>query len=156
MHYFIFCTLIFLRNQGRLCHCFLSSKSERNINILIISMNSKWWTNNILFPAKVCFRHSCHFHVLCLFYPVNQLSQRRDVCTLINPQLSRCRWRCKFSGMKPRAPITRFHTFHTLLYSQFWAVIIIIIIIMIIIIRALSQDFMNAAPKSLSLSYDAS
>ena len=27
---------------------------------------------------------------------------------------------------------------------------------MIIIIRALSQDFMNAAPKSLSLSYDAS
>ena len=41
--------------------------------------------------------------------------------------------------------------FHTLLYSQFWAVIIIIIII---IIRALWQDFMNAAPKSLSLSYN--
>ena len=42
--------------------------------------------------------------------------------------------------------------FHTLLYSQFRAVIIIIIII--IIIRTLQQDFMNAAPKLLSLSYN--
>lgn len=40
--------------------------------------------------------------------------------------------------------------FHSLLYSQFRAVIIIIITI----IRALQQDFMNAAPKSLSLSYN--
>ena len=40
--------------------------------------------------------------------------------------------------------------FHSLLYSQFRAVIIIIIII----IRTLQQDFMNAAPKSLSLSYN--
>ena len=49
---FIFCTLIFLRNQGRLCHCFLSSKSERKI---IISMNSKW-ANNILVSVKSVFQ----------------------------------------------------------------------------------------------------